>query len=90
MINYSIEPIGNNYKLIVWEPAPVTSDRIKPFLFKANYITSSPLEAFGLLKLIQSGNVPLRSTVPGQLAKALRSYHSARELSDSDSHQKVS
>jgi hypothetical protein len=90
MINYLIQPVGNRYKLIIWEPAPLTPDRVKPFLFKANYITSSPIEAFGLLKQIQSGNVPLRSPVPGQLAKALRSYQSALELNDAQSHQKVS
>ena len=53
MINYSIEQTGNGYTLTIWEPAPLTSDRVKPFVFKANYIISSPLEAFGLLKLVQ-------------------------------------
>ncbi len=55
MINYSIEPEGNGCKLTVWEPAPITSERAKPFIFKASYSTSSPLEAFNLLRLFQEG-----------------------------------
>jgi hypothetical protein len=55
MINYSIEQTGNGYTLTIWEPAPLTSDRVKPFVFKANYIISSPIEAFGLLRLVQGG-----------------------------------
>jgi hypothetical protein len=60
MINYSIEQTGNGYTLTIWEPAPLTGDRVKPFLFKANYIISSPLEAFGLLKLVQGGRGTLQ------------------------------
>jgi hypothetical protein len=71
MINYLIEPTADGYTLTVWEPAPITSNRVKPFLFKANYIISSPLEAFKLLKLVQGGKKAVRSPVPGQLAKAL-------------------
>ena len=55
MINYSIEQTGNGYTLTIWEPAPLTSDRVKPFVFKANYIISSPIEAFGLLRMVQGG-----------------------------------
>jgi hypothetical protein len=55
MINYSIEQTGNGYTLTIWEPAPLTSDRVKPFVFKANYIISSPIEAYGLLRLVQGG-----------------------------------
>ncbi len=75
MINYLIEAIDDGYMLTVWEPAPLTNERVKPFFFKANYIISSPLEAFGLLKLIQGGKGSVRSPVPGQLAKSLMNHH---------------
>lgn len=61
MVNYSIVPTGDGYKLTVWEPAPITTDRLKPFAFKVNFIISSPLEAFGLVKLIQGTKVVARS-----------------------------
>ena len=70
MMNYSIEPNGDAYMLTVWEPAPITTDRAKPFVFKANYMISSPLEAFGLLKLIKGGRRAVRSGIPDQLARA--------------------
>lgn len=77
MINYSIEQNGNSYMLTVWEPTPITSDRVNPFIFKANYIINSPLEAVELLRLIQGGRGTVRSSVPGQLAKALMSHQKA-------------
>ncbi|HEY9632239.1 MAG TPA: hypothetical protein V6D14_02470 [Coleofasciculaceae cyanobacterium] len=77
MINYSIEPNGNSYTLTVWEPTPITADRVNPFIFKANYILNSPLEAFEILKLIQGGSGAVRSSVPGQLAKALMNHQKA-------------
>jgi hypothetical protein len=55
MINYSIEPKGNGYTLTVWESAPLTEHRTQPFFFKAKYALTSPLEAFGLLRLFQGG-----------------------------------
>lgn len=55
MINYSIDKTGNGYTLTVWEPAPLTKQRSQPFFFKAKYALSSPLEAFGLLRLFQGG-----------------------------------
>jgi hypothetical protein len=61
MVNYSIVPTGDGYKLTVWEPAPITIDRLKPFAFKVNYIISSPLEALALVKLIQGTKVVARS-----------------------------
>lgn len=79
MINYLIEPVGDSYKLTVWEPAPLSATRINPFFFKANYIISSPLEAFDILKLLQGGTGAVRSVVPGQLAKALMNYQKASE-----------
>jgi hypothetical protein len=72
MINYLIEPLGDGYTLTVWEPAPLTGDRVKPFVFKANYIIKSPLEAFGLMKVVQGGRLSVKSPVPGQLANALK------------------
>ncbi|HEY9634415.1 MAG TPA: hypothetical protein V6D14_13455 [Coleofasciculaceae cyanobacterium] len=71
MIDYLIEPTSDGYKLTVWEPAPITADRVKPFFFKAHYITQSPLEAFKLLKLIQGGQTGVRSPLSGQLTKAM-------------------
>lgn len=64
MINYSIEQIGDGYTLTIWEPAPTTNDRVKPFLFKANYTISSPIEAFGLVKLVQGGKGLSHKTSP--------------------------
>lgn len=55
MIHYSIEQIDNGYTLTIWESAPVTGDRVKPFLFKAHYTIASRLEALGLVKLVQGG-----------------------------------
>jgi hypothetical protein len=55
MINYSIEPRENGCMLIVWEPAPITTKRGQPFIFKAKYIISSPLEAFRLVRLFHEG-----------------------------------
>lgn len=74
MINYLIEQTNDGYKLTIWEPAPRTADRIKPFYFKAHYILESPLEALKLLKVVQGGKAEVRSPVPGQLAKALMSH----------------
>jgi hypothetical protein len=74
MINYLIEQTSDGYKLTIWEPAPVTADRVKPFYFKAHYSIESPLEALNLLKLVQGGKTEVRSCVPGQLAKALMSH----------------
>jgi hypothetical protein len=71
MINYLIEPTGDGYTLTIWEPAPLTNNRVKPFTFKAKYFIKSPLDAFELLKLVQGGNKAVRSSVPGQLANAL-------------------
>ena len=53
MLNYSIESSGDRYILTVWEPAQLTTNRVKPFVFKATYTLGSHLEAFGILKLIQ-------------------------------------
>ncbi len=83
MINYAIEPKGNGYRLIVWEPAPITSERVKPFLFKASYTISSPIEAFKLLKVVQGGSVSVRSSVPGQLANALLKHQKASKATSS-------
>lgn len=55
MISYSIEPSHNGYMLTVWEPAPISPRRCQPFIFKAKYITSSPAEALGLLRLFHEG-----------------------------------
>lgn len=42
----------------------MTDDRVKPFLFKANYIINSPLEALGLVKLIQGGKGATPKSMP--------------------------
>lgn len=42
----------------------MTDDRVKPFFFKANYTISSPLEALGLVKLIQGGKGATAKPIP--------------------------
>jgi hypothetical protein len=74
MINYSLLPSDDGYTLTIWENAPLTANRISPFLFKASYHLRSPLDALGILKLFQRENVSLCASVPGQLASALLRY----------------
>jgi len=81
MINYSLLPIDDGYTLTVWENAPLTPNRVSPFLFKASYQLRSPLDAFGILKIFQSENVSLCASVPGQLASALLRHHAASNTS---------
>ena len=52
MIYYKIEPLSKGYQLSIWEPAPLTSDRSKPFKFKLNFTTSTLLESMKILNLI--------------------------------------
>ncbi|HAA29317.1 MAG TPA: hypothetical protein DCE56_18465 [Cyanobacteria bacterium UBA8553] len=52
MIYYRIEPLTKGYQLTIWEPAPVNSDRVKPFRFKINFTTSNLLESMKILNLI--------------------------------------
>lgn len=52
MIYYRIEPLSKGYQLTIWEPAPVTSDRVKPFHFKLNFTTMTLLESMKILNLI--------------------------------------
>jgi hypothetical protein len=80
MINYSLLPIDDGYTLTVWENAPLTPNRVNPFLFKASYQLRSPLEAFDILKLFQRENISLCASVPGQLANALLRYHAASKI----------
>ena len=81
MLNYSLLPIDDGYTLTVWENAPLTANRVNPFLFKASYQLRSPLDAFCILKLVQRENVSLRASVPGQLASALLRHYGASKTS---------
>ncbi len=52
MIRYCIYPHRQGYRLTIWEPAPLTDDRIQPFHFKLHFTTNSALEAVKILNLI--------------------------------------
>ncbi len=57
MLKYSIESTGNDYKLIVWEPAPTTINRVRPFLFKFTCSVASEREALEILSRMQACKV---------------------------------
>ncbi len=50
-VQYRITPTEDGFHLCVWEKATVNEVRVKPFLFKANYRTSSQAEANAILSL---------------------------------------
>ncbi len=62
MMHYCIKPLATGYRLTIWEPAPVTSNRVHPFYFKLNFTILYPQEAEKILNLI-----------PGQKIKAVKS-----------------
>ena len=57
MIYYSIEPLSKGYRLTIWEPAPLTSSRGKPFYFKLNFTTNNLLESMTILNMIPGRKV---------------------------------
>jgi len=65
MMHYRIKPLATGYRLTIWEPAPLTSNRVHPFYFKLNFTILYPQEAEKILNLI-----------PGQKIKAVKSNSS--------------
>jgi len=49
-------------KLIIWEPAEITGDRLKPFYFKTNYLCENLTEAMQILAQIQQSSRELLQT----------------------------
>lgn len=62
MMHYCIKPLATGYRLTIWEPAPVTSNRVHPFYFKLNFTILYLQEAEKILNLI-----------PGKKIKAVKS-----------------
>lgn len=46
-------------KLIIWEPAEITTERLKPFYFKTNYLCENLTEAMQILAQIQHSSIDL-------------------------------
>lgn len=65
MMHYRIKPLARGYRLTIWEPAPLTSNRVHPFYYKLNFTILYPQEAEKILSLI-----------PGQKIKAVKSSSS--------------
>lgn len=49
LIKYSITPIDDGILLCIWEPAPLSESRVRPFLFMARYRLASQAEAQQIL-----------------------------------------
>lgn len=62
MMHYSIKPLRTGYRLTIWEPAPLTANRVHPFYFKLHFTILYPQEAEKILNLI-----------PGQKTRAVKS-----------------
>ena len=53
MIQHTIELTEIGYRLVIWEPAPKTSARVSPFLFRATYLLSSPSKALEIVNMVK-------------------------------------
>ncbi len=49
-IQWQISPCETGVHLSVWEPAPVSGDRLNPYLFMANYRLDSEAQAHQILQ----------------------------------------
>jgi hypothetical protein len=49
-LKYSITPTEEGFHLSIWEPAPLTSTRLRPYLFMANYRLDSEEAADRILR----------------------------------------
>ncbi len=56
MIQHTLELTKGGYRLVIWEAAPTTTNRISPFIFRATYLLSSPSKAFEILNLVKGDN----------------------------------
>lgn len=52
MIQHTLEWTEAGYQLVIWEPAPQTTSRVNPFIFRATYLLSSPSKAHEILNLV--------------------------------------
>jgi hypothetical protein len=52
MIQHTIELTEAGYRLVIWEPAPETTTRVSPFIFRATYLLSCPSKAPEILNLV--------------------------------------
>lgn len=57
MLKYSMQSLKDGYKLTVWEPAPITINRVRPFLFKFMCCVASEEEALEILSKVQACRV---------------------------------
>jgi hypothetical protein len=55
-MKYSITNTGSSWLLKIWEPSPVTGDRILPYLYKIKSVHSTLAEAKEALAWHQSLN----------------------------------
>ncbi|HEY9646022.1 MAG TPA: hypothetical protein V6C88_06625 [Chroococcidiopsis sp.] len=53
LIKYSITPKDDGVLLCIWEPAPMTDTRVRPFLFMARYRLADDNEAKTVLEEYQ-------------------------------------
>ena len=70
MMHYSIKPLATSYRLTIWEPAPLTHNRVHPFHFKLNFTILYPQEAEKILSMISGQKTPFvksNSSISGQL-----------------------
>lgn len=56
MILHTLELTKAGYKLVIWEPAPKTTTRLSPFMFRATYFLARPSEATEILNMIEGNN----------------------------------
>lgn len=70
MMHYCIKPLATGYRLTIWEPAPITHNRVNPFHFKLNFTILYPQEAEKILNMIPGQKTPFvksNSPVSGRL-----------------------
>ena len=53
MILHTVELTKEGYKLVIWEPAPLNTNRVCPFVFRATYFLSSPSKAPEIVNMVK-------------------------------------
>ena len=51
-LNYRVKKSESGIRLSIWEDAPLTDTRTKPFTFKANYRLTTQEEVLNILDLL--------------------------------------
>lgn len=54
LIKYSLTPVDEGILLCIWEPAPLSETRVRPFLFMARYRLASETEAKQVLEYYET------------------------------------